>query len=63
MAVFSLEMTKQVFRANQDAANIGAAIALENRTQILSATQLFATSGKTFADTVGASKKGTGDGR
>ena len=60
---FGLEMTKQVFRANQDAANIGAAIALENRTQILSATQLFATSGKTFADTVGASKKGTGDGR
>jgi enoyl-CoA hydratase len=32
---FALEMTKQVFRANQDAANVGAAIALENRTQVL----------------------------
>jgi enoyl-CoA hydratase len=58
---FGLEMTKQVFRANQDAANVAAAIALENRTQILSATQLFATSGKTFADAVGAPKKETGD--
>jgi enoyl-CoA hydratase len=38
---FGLEMTKQVFRANQDAPNISAAIALENRTQILSATQIF----------------------
>jgi hypothetical protein len=56
-------MTKQVFRANQDAANVAAAIALENRTQILSATQLFATSGKTFADAVGAPKKETGDER
>jgi enoyl-CoA hydratase/carnithine racemase len=37
---FGLEMTKQVFRANQDAANVSAAIALENRTQILSATQI-----------------------
>jgi hypothetical protein len=60
---FGLEMTKQVFRANQDAANVAAAIALENRTQILSATQLFATSGKTFADAVGAPKKETGDER
>ena len=32
---FALEMTKQVFRANQDAANVDSAIALENRTQIL----------------------------
>jgi enoyl-CoA hydratase len=37
---FGLEMTKQVFRANQDAPNISAAITLENRTQILSATQI-----------------------
>ena len=58
---FGLEMTKQVFRANQDAANVEAAIALENRTQILSATQLFATSGETFADAVGAAKKETDD--
>jgi enoyl-CoA hydratase len=60
---FGLEMTKQVFRANQDAANVAAAIALENPTQILSATQLFATSGKTFTDAVGAPKKETGDER
>jgi enoyl-CoA hydratase/carnithine racemase len=58
---FGLEMTKQVFRANQDAANVTAAIALENRTQILSASQLFATSGKTFADAVGAPGKEAGD--
>ncbi|HZQ34198.1 MAG TPA: enoyl-CoA hydratase/isomerase family protein, partial [Mycobacterium sp.] len=38
---FGLEMTKQVFRANQDASNVEAAIALENRTQILSASQMF----------------------
>ena len=56
---FGLEMTKQVFRANQDAANVSAAIALENRTQILAATQLFATSGKTFADAVGTPDKPT----
>ena len=31
-------MTKQVIRANQDAPNVGAAIALENRTQILAAS-------------------------
>jgi hypothetical protein len=56
-------MTKQVFRANQDAANVEAAIALENRTQILSATQLFATSGKAFAGAAGVPKKETGDER
>ena len=32
---FALEMTKQVLHANQDAPNVDAAIALENRTQIL----------------------------
>jgi enoyl-CoA hydratase len=32
---FALEMTKQVFHANQDASSVDAAIALENRTQIL----------------------------
>jgi enoyl-CoA hydratase len=41
---FGLEMTKQVFRANQDAPNISAAITLENRTQILSAAQIFGVS-------------------
>lgn len=56
---FGLAMTKQVFRANQDAANVSAAIALENRTQILAASQLFATTGKTFADAVGAPTKPT----
>jgi enoyl-CoA hydratase/carnithine racemase len=50
---FGLEMTKQVFRANLDAANVSAAIALENRTQILGASQIFETSGKTFAEAVG----------
>jgi enoyl-CoA hydratase/carnithine racemase len=60
---FGLEMTKQVFIANQDAANVTAAIALENRTQILAASQLFATTGKTFADAVGAPTRETGDGR
>lgn len=49
---FGLEMTKQVFRANQDASNVQAAIAMENRTQILAATHIFAASGKTFSDTV-----------
>jgi len=49
---FGLEMTKQVFRANLDAANVEAAIALENRTQILAATQMFAASGQSFSDTV-----------
>ncbi|MGZ6982862.1 MAG: enoyl-CoA hydratase/isomerase family protein [Ilumatobacteraceae bacterium] len=49
---FGLEMTKQVFRANLDAANVEAAIALENRTQILAATQMFAASGQTFSDAV-----------
>ncbi len=48
---FGLEMTKQVFRANQDAPNVEAAIALENRTQILSATQLFETTGQSFSET------------
>ncbi len=60
---FGLEMTKQVFRANQDAANVAAAIALENRTQILSASQLFAASGKTFSDAVGVPTGETGDER
>jgi enoyl-CoA hydratase len=41
---FGLEMTKQVFRANQDAPNISAAITLENRTQILAAAQIFGVS-------------------
>ena len=45
-------MTKQVFRANQDSTNVEAAIALENRTQILAASQIFAASGKTFSDSV-----------
>jgi enoyl-CoA hydratase len=54
---FGLEMTKQVFRANLDAANVSAAIALENRTQILAAAQLFAATGKTFADAVGTPNK------
>jgi hypothetical protein len=43
-------MTKQVLRANQDAANVTAAIALENRTQILSSTQILAATGREFAD-------------
>jgi enoyl-CoA hydratase len=43
-STFGLEMTKQVFRANQDAPNISAAITLENRTQILSAAQIFGVS-------------------
>ena len=60
---FGLEMTKQVFRANQDAANVSAAIALENRTQMLAASQIFATSGKTFTDTVGVPSKETRDER
>ena len=59
---FGLEMTKQVFRANQDAANVEAAIALENRTQILAATQMFAATGQTFSDAVGAPTKAD-DGR
>jgi enoyl-CoA hydratase len=54
---FGLEMTKQVFRANQDAANVAAAIALENRTQILAATHLFAATGKKFSEAVGAPTK------
>lgn len=62
-SAFGLEMTKQVLRANQDAANVTGAIALENRTQILAASQLFATSGKTFADAVGVPGKETGDER
>jgi enoyl-CoA hydratase len=45
---FALEMTKQVLRANQDAANIDAAIALENRTQILTGA------GGDFAEAVAA---------
>ncbi|MFZ0832776.1 MAG: enoyl-CoA hydratase-related protein [Mycobacterium sp.] len=49
---FGLEMTKQVFRANLDAANVESAIALENRTQILAASQMFAASGQTFSDAV-----------
>ncbi|HEY7052454.1 MAG TPA: enoyl-CoA hydratase-related protein [Mycobacterium sp.] len=53
---FGLEMTKQVFRANLDAANVDAAIALENRTQILSGEQIFASTGKTFADTAAIRK-------
>jgi hypothetical protein len=55
-------MTKQVFRANQDAANVEAAIALENRTQILAATQMFAATGQVFSDAVGAPTKAD-DGR
>src|SRR6185312_3753728 len=51
-SAFGLEMTKQVFRANQDSTNVEAAIALENRTQILAASQIFAASGKTFSDSV-----------
>lgn len=47
---FGLEMTKQVFTANLDAANVDAAIALENRTQILAATQMFAATGQSFSD-------------
>ena len=57
---FGLEMTKQVFRANQDATNVEVAIALENRTQILSATQLFASTGQTFSDAVGTPSKENG---
>ncbi|HME50286.1 enoyl-CoA hydratase/isomerase family protein [Mycobacterium sp.] len=49
---FALEMTKQVFRANQDAANAAAAIALENRTQVL------AGSGGDFAEAVAARSEG-----
>jgi enoyl-CoA hydratase len=49
---FALEMTKQVFRANQDAANVGAAIALENRTQVL------AGSSGDFAEAVAARAEG-----
>jgi enoyl-CoA hydratase len=45
---FALEMTKQVLRANQDAPNVDAAIALENRTQIL------AGSGGDFVEAVAA---------
>jgi enoyl-CoA hydratase len=45
---FALEMTKQVLRANQDAPNVDAAIALENRTQIL------AGSGGDFEEAVAA---------
>jgi enoyl-CoA hydratase/carnithine racemase len=45
---FGLEMTKQVFNANLDAANVDAAIALENRTQIL------ASSSGDFAEAVAA---------
>ena len=54
---FGLEMTKQVLRANQDAPNVSAAIALENRTQILAATHLFTATGKTFSEAVGAPTK------
>ena len=49
---FALEMTKQVLRANQDAANVGAAIALENRTQVL------AGSSGDFAEAVAARLEG-----
>jgi enoyl-CoA hydratase len=49
---FALEMTKQVFRANQDAANVAAAIALENRSQVL------AGSGGDFAEAVAARAEG-----
>ncbi len=49
---FALEMTKQVVRANQDAANVSAAIALENRTQVL------AGSGGDFAEAVAARSEG-----
>jgi enoyl-CoA hydratase len=49
---FAREMTKQVFRANQDAANVGAAIALENRTQVL------AGSSGDFAEAVAARAEG-----
>jgi enoyl-CoA hydratase len=45
---FALELTKQVLRANQDAPNVEAAIALENRNQIL------AGSGGDFAEAVAA---------
>jgi enoyl-CoA hydratase/carnithine racemase len=62
-STFGLEMTKQVFRANQDAANVSAAIALENRTQILAASQLLAATGQSFSDAVGAPTKETGDER
>ena len=54
---FGLEMTKQVFRANLDAANVEAAIALENRNQILAATQMFAATGQTFSSAVGTPTK------
>jgi enoyl-CoA hydratase/carnithine racemase len=60
---FGLEMTKQVFRANQDAPNVSAAIALENRTQILAATHLFAATGQTFSEAVGAPTKEASDQR
>jgi enoyl-CoA hydratase/carnithine racemase len=45
---FGLEMTKQVFWANLDAASVGEAMALENRTQILAA------SGGDFAEAIAA---------
>ncbi|GAA4482448.1 enoyl-CoA hydratase-related protein [Rhodococcus olei] len=46
---FGLEMTKQVLTANRDAPNVDAAIALENRTQILAGT-----GGDDFAEAVAA---------
>ncbi|MGW0173578.1 enoyl-CoA hydratase/isomerase family protein [Rhodococcus sp. NPDC003322] len=46
---FGLTMTKQVLNANADAANVDAAIALENRTQILAGT-----GGDEFAEAVTA---------
>jgi enoyl-CoA hydratase/carnithine racemase len=54
---FGLEMTKQVFNANLDAANVSAAIALENRTQILAAEHLFAATGQSFSEPAGRPTK------
>jgi len=49
---FALEMTKQVFWANLDAGSVQAAVALENRTQMLAA------SGGDFAEAVAARAEG-----
>ena len=49
---FALEVTKQVLRANQDASSVDAAIALENRAQIL------AGSGDEFVEAVAARREG-----
>ncbi|MBV8928726.1 MAG: enoyl-CoA hydratase/isomerase family protein, partial [Mycobacteriaceae bacterium] len=48
---FALEMTKQVFHSNLNASSVDAAIALENRTQIL------AGSGGAFGEAVAAHKE------